>query len=345
MARSIAGPLLLCLVAAGLTACNRTADDSPAGQQAVRINLFGEVRTSDGHSLADDASIEVRLRPQHTDAPEADAVAVTTLSAVTRPPYPFSMVYSPAELEQGLHYVLDARAFTASGEVTHVTRTPVPLPAGEAAVPVDLQLSPVGPRGAAQAPVVTAYACDVAEVIVQSRGTNVAVFGATHAPLQLRRVPSASGTRYADEAGNLFWSHGQDARLEVSGQAHDCRENPSGSRMAAARMAGASVYAVGQEPGWFLTVVPDDRVTLVADYGSEVVVTPPAQARAVAGGWQYQAQTNSQHLRIEVSDNPCTDAMSGARWPRTVVVHLGDRELSGCGARWDTPREPAGRPG
>ena len=241
--------------------------------------------------------------------------------------------------------MLDARARTRNGELTHVSRSPAPLPIGETSVPIDLQISPQQPTSQSDSPVITAYACGPVEVIVQHQGASVTVYGATHTPLQLPRVPAASGTQYRDDAGHRFWSHGQSARLDVDEQVRACQERPAGSRMAAARLAGASVYAVGQEPGWFLTIVPDDRVTLVADYGSEVIVAPPAQVKPVAGGWHYRTQSGSGDLRIDVAETPCTDAMSGARWPRTVVVRFEDRELSGCGARWDTARQPAGPPG
>ena len=336
------GLTALLLAAAWLSGCHRGADSAPPAADPQRINLFGEIRTSDGHGLHDGATIEVRLRPAR---PEASAVAVTTLQPAGAPPYAFSLVYAPADLAADQRYVLDARARTRNGELTHVSRSPAPLPIGETSVPIDLQISPQQPTSQSDSPVITAYACGPVEVIVQHQGASVTVYGATHTPLQLPRVPAASGTQYRDDAGHRFWSHGQSARLDVDEQVRACQERPAGSRMAAARLAGASVYAVGQEPGWFLTIVPDDRVILVADYGSEVIVAPPAQVKPVAGGWHYRTQSGSGDLRIDVAETPCTDAMSGARWPRTVVVRFEDRELSGCGARWDTARQPAGPPG
>ncbi len=321
-----------------------TPDAAASPDQAVRVNLFGEVRATDGNTLPDDATVEIRLRRQDAEDLESSTVAITTIKADTAPPFPFSLIYQAQDLEPDAHYVLEARAITAQGQLTHATRAAVPLPSPGDGVSVNLQISPIAPQSQAPAPVVTAYQCGATNLIVQSERDDITIYGATEAPLRLTRERSASGTQYRDDAGNGFWSHAREARLTLGGQLRECDEDPAGSRRVAARMAGASVYAVGQEPGWFLTVVPDDRVTLVADYGSQVVVTPPASGHAVNGGWVYNAQTKGHALNIVVRDTPCTDAMSGAQWPRTVTVTLDDRQLQGCGARWDTQTEPAGRP-
>lgn len=328
-----------------LAGCGSPEPTDEQGSDQARINLFGEVRTTDGNTLPDNATVEIRLRRSDAEDLESGTAAITTISAASAPPYPFSLVYQPAELDPQARYVLDARAMTADGQLTHASRTPVPLPAPDDTVTVDLQISPVAPRAATSVPVVTAYRCDGIDIVVQTRDDDISLYGATEAPLHLRQVRAASGTRYEDEAGDQFWSHAREARLSVDGKTRECEEDPAGSRREAARLAGASVYAVGQEPGWFLTVVPDDRVTLVADYGSQVVILPPATTRSIDGGWLYTARTDAHDLRVVVRETPCMDTMSGARWPRTVSLTLDERAMEGCGARWETETRPAGRPG
>lgn len=150
----------------------------------------------------------------------------------------------------------------------------------------------------------------------------------------VRRVPSASGTRYEGD-GLAFWSHGDEARLETPGATYDaCSLDRGAAAFEAARLRGAVFRALGQEPGWYLEILPDSgRMALVADYGETELRTPLPEPRIdeAAGLRTYEAATGSHRLTVTIESRPCTDAMSGFPFPRTVTVTLDGRALDGCG--------------
>jgi heat shock protein HslJ len=88
--------------------------------------------------------------------------------------------------------------------------------------------------------------------------------------------------------------------------------------------------ARGNEPGWSLDV-GEREMTLVADYGERrVVAATPAPVRS-GDTTRWAARAPGHEVLVTVVDRLCHDGMSGFPFPRTVVVRLDGRELSGCG--------------
>ncbi|MGH7447474.1 MAG: COG3650 family protein [Longimicrobiales bacterium] len=101
----------------------------------------------------------------------------------------------------------------------------------------------------------------------------------------------------------------------------------------AARERGVTFRAVGQEPGWVLEIEGDDRITLTTNYGADRVVVPAPSARTdpVARTTTYHAVTENADLHISIHEEPCTDTMSGERFPASAVVVLNGTVFHGCG--------------
>ncbi|MBC2777912.1 hypothetical protein [Parasphingopyxis marina] len=85
--------------------------------------------------------------------------------------------------------------------------------------------------------------------------------------------------------------------------------------------------AVGQEPGWTVHIYPD-VISYRADYGERTVTVPTPEVTEFGGGRRYETQA----LTVEILEDPCSDAMSGAYYPATVTVTENGRPLvQGCG--------------
>ena len=88
--------------------------------------------------------------------------------------------------------------------------------------------------------------------------------------------------------------------------------------------------ARGNEPGWSLDL-GEREMTLVADYGERrVVAATPVPARS-GDTTRWAASAQGHEILVTVVDRLCHDGMSGFPFPRTVVVRLDGRDLSGCG--------------
>lgn len=95
----------------------------------------------------------------------------------------------------------------------------------------------------------------------------------------------------------------------------------------------SQVEARGNEPFWFVRV-EDDTAQLVTpeipdglDYGSGMWRQP-------GNLWQYEAERaqdgDGESLILELTEAPCADSMSGARYPFRAAVYRNGERLEGC---------------
>lgn len=106
---------------------------------------------------------------------------------------------------------------------------------------------------------------------------------------------------------------------------------PPKTGMAGAREAGATFWAVGNEPGWHLAIYPEEKLVFVGDYGETTVTTPDPGAQTEGTETIYQATTDTDELKVEISEMPCEDSMSGEAFDYQVKVVSNEKLYSGCG--------------
>jgi uncharacterized membrane protein len=83
--------------------------------------------------------------------------------------------------------------------------------------------------------------------------------------------------------------------------------------------------AVGNEPGWALTV-DRQRIDYVGDYGETRISEPtPPGFEPRAGSW------SSGRLAVTIAPGPCSDGMSDLVYRLTVRVDAAGKAVSGCG--------------
>ncbi|MCB1856641.1 MAG: MliC family protein [Gammaproteobacteria bacterium] len=152
---------------------------------------------------------------------------------------------------------------------------------------------------------------------------------------RLIRVPSASGTRYRDAAGLVFWSKGEEALLVTDTVHHrQCRNDPALAVWEHARLNGVDFRAVGNEPGWHMEIREGVSIHLVTDYGQTSQLFPhPSRTdrHDTSPSTRYVARTDGQTLSVLLSPGSCTDSMSGQSYPVKVEVQFHDATLMGCG--------------
>jgi len=109
----------------------------------------------------------------------------------------------------------------------------------------------------------------------------------------------------------------------------DSAARDSASRSPSSADAASEFRAVGNEPGWMLSIT-DSLTVLQWDYGERKAsaATPPAQS--IPNGRRYAVAGDSA-FTVTVRDTLCADGMSGRQFPSRVQVSIGSRTLDGCG--------------
>lgn len=112
---------------------------------------------------------------------------------------------------------------------------------------------------------------------------------------------------------------------------------PAPSELPDAEVAGPVLYkAVGNEPGWTLTV-RSARMDYAGDYGQVNIAEPtPPNFRPAHGTYR------SGKLQMTISAGPCSDGMSDLIYRQTVRVTADGRTVSGCGGGTIAARTIAG---
>lgn len=213
-----------------------------------------------------------------------------------------------------------APAAPAPATVGPTAATPAPADATATAAIFHWQCGEVG--------VASTYSDDAQHVTLAFSGRE----------LELPIAVSASGARYADTAGNEFWTKGDSGTLTLAAEARsetarrECirSERPSSWFQAAER--GVGFRAGGGEPGWFVEVdrgeTPELRATL--DYGERKIEV--AQAEPMQGAGYTGATADGTEVVLSINRTPCQDGMSGEWFEAAAKLEVGGRSYNGCGA-------------
>jgi putative lipoprotein len=173
------------------------------------------------------------------------------------------------------------------------------------------------------------------ETLVTGRDT-LRLFPPGRNAIRMTRVPAASGARYRGGRA-VFWHKGDTARYTPpSGEGVDCRRRDTRASWAEAAAHGAAFRALGQEPGWLVTVT-DGRLRAELAYGQRTLSTDVTSRKSAEGATVWTGRVGDDRVRLTARRARCRDPMSGHAFPLTVRVDVGGRRYRGCG-RWLVPR-------
>lgn len=338
-------PLVLLLLLAGCQAVGRAdapaaSPAAPAGDAAATrprppdTMILGEATYRERIKMPPGASLTVELLAIEDAGPRV--LATATMRDVAGPPIPFSLPYEAARVPATGRYALQARLAGPDGERWFATPAPVPVVPGEG-TPVELLLRRASDAASGTATTTATtpagpHHWECGELGLMSRhpgGAATVRLDANARGWTLPLARSASGARYADDAGNEFWTKGATGRLTLAGEpARDCVQARQPSPWNLALLRGVAFRAVGNEPGWFVEVdagaTPRLRASL--DYGERELAL---DARAVAAG--FTARAGAEDVALAIERRACVDGMSGQRFEAAATLRVGARRYAGCG--------------
>lgn len=154
------------------------------------------------------------------------------------------------------------------------------------------------------------------------------------APRDLPQVEAASGAKYEGDGFILWFKDGAALYQQPRDESpRECRVLPVKTLWDGARLRDVSFRALGQEPGWYLEVVQDKWILLVADYGRQRVLMPPVAPVREGEGYRFRAQSGSDSLDVAAAPLTCSDGMSEDVYDQHVTVTYNGVTFTGCG-RW-----------
>ncbi|MGQ4659470.1 MliC family protein [Lysobacter sp. F6437] len=158
--------------------------------------------------------------------------------------------------------------------------------------------------------------------------------------LELPIAVSGSGARYADDAGNEFWTKGDSGTLSLAAEAgsetakRECTRSERPSPWFQAAERGVGFRAGGGEPGWFIEVDrgenPELRATL--DYAERTIEVAKTAALQGDSSGYTGATADGTDVVLTITREPCQDGMSGEWFEAGATLQVGDMTYQGCGA-------------
>lgn len=91
----------------------------------------------------------------------------------------------------------------------------------------------------------------------------------------------------------------------------------------------AALTARGNEPGWRVEL-SDTALTFHGMDGESFTIAPAPRAVTANGVETYAATVAGKPFTLTVADTLCSDTMTGMPFPRTAMVAIDGRKLTGC---------------
>lgn len=156
--------------------------------------------------------------------------------------------------------------------------------------------------------------------------------------IELKQVMAASGVKFMKEeqgeSSITLWQKGQEAMFYIGDEKYtSCKNNRGAAIWEHAKLMGFDFRAIGQEPGWTLTISREFGIDYNGDYGQSFIqfsyVEPVQNDQEKMT--VYQLITDGYQLDVTLKSGPCFDSMSGVEFETHVELKLNGKYLKGCG--------------
>ncbi|MGX5731071.1 YbaY family lipoprotein [Pseudoxanthomonas beigongshangi] len=331
MALRLALPAALLIA---LAACQAKPEaDAPATPSTeAATTIHGEAAYRERIAAPPGAVLTVQLIDNLLADTPAAIIASTEVKDAKGPPFAFDLPYDAAKIRPDGSYGLHASLSDGAGKLWFITDTRTDVVPGDGQT-AKLAMIRVADATTDAAVVKTQWQCGdqrIGASFDNGPADNVSL-DLGDKPLVLPHAVSASGARYADAAGNEFWTKGREGMLTLAGKEKvDCSQTDEVSPWDAARDRGIAFRAVGNEPGWWVEVGAGKTPSLHAelDYGERKLDV--AGAEATADGFRGSTGDGTK-VALVATRKACQDDMSGQDFPATAELTVGDKTYRGCG--------------
>lgn len=293
--------------------------------------LSGTVSYRERIALLPGTQLVVTLEDtSRADAPAA-VLAEFHESVSTQVPLPFTLAYSPADVQSGHRYSVRAKLVDAEGRLLFTSDTHIPV------------LAANDPRNNIHIPLVAAqhatpnenrpgrsflFECADGDFLVRTGPGELALWLGDDYRV-LSHVPSASGNKY-QEGDITVWMKGEEALIDSPDLVgRNCHNNPQRALWEDAKRRGIVFRGSGNEPGWVLELQPEHLTLRLQDGSTRSAPLPEAQHAGRIT--RYVTSSQAGTLNVELENTRCNDSMADIVYGTRVTIMIGDRMLQGCG--------------
>lgn len=188
--------------------------------------------------------------------------------------------------------------------------------------PQDGQSASARPAAASGKENTQAWFCDHLRIETAASGESMELYVRDRS-IPLTQVKTASGSKYQSSAKpySSFWEQGKEASFVLDGQ-----------EMPLCYVAGhvpLPITAQGNEPGWQVRI-NDSSLTLTQMSGANESNLTYLVSESTALRERYTAKGAKGEMKLAVTDQVCSDTMTGMPYPYTAQLKYDGQELNGC---------------
>lgn len=167
-----------------------------------------------------------------------------------------------------------------------------------------------------------AWYCDNLQVETSLNGENMELYVRDRS-IPLALTVSASGSKYesSTKPHTVFWQKAEEAYFELDGQ-----------RMPTCYVAGhvpMPLTAQGNEPGWQVQLT-NSHLTFTQMNGVNESSLPYTAGERTALRQRFMAKGAQGNMELMLTNQVCSDTMTGMPYPYTGQLKYDNKELKGC---------------
>ena len=124
---------------------------------------------------------------------------------------------------------------------------------------------------------------------------------------------------------------GAEADLSMAKNSYHCQNDGIAATFERAKFEGVAFRAIGNEPGWILNIMPDNKVVFITNLGKDKIHFKVEKQVSDKNSIEYRLRSNHNLLFLRIESRVCKDTMADREYESSVYLNFDGNELRGCG--------------
>ena len=124
---------------------------------------------------------------------------------------------------------------------------------------------------------------------------------------------------------------GIEADLSVAQKRYHCKNDGIAATFERAKFDGVSFRAIGNEPGWILHIMPDNKVVFITNHGRVKTHFKVEKQFSEKNATEFRLRSKNNLLYLRIENRICRDTKTDRSYESSVYLNFDGHELRGCG--------------